>query len=77
MFALYFHWEDCAPVMRFGDRLPAVGESVTLPEFGGEANPLEIIRVTSKERRSVSIVLQRDRLLSAALQNSTTPPTHG
>ena len=50
--------------MRYCDRLPSVGESVTLPEFGGDGNPLEVVRITANERRGVSVVLQRDRARS-------------
>jgi hypothetical protein len=45
MLTLYFCLEDNAPVLRYWPNAPRVGETISLPEFGGNLNPLKVYDV--------------------------------
>ena len=57
MLTLYFCLKDAAPVMRCWPSAPRIGESVALPELGGNLNPLKVYDVIWEgfEEPSVSV----------------------
>jgi hypothetical protein len=64
MIVLYFHLDESAPVMRYWPAVPRIGETVSLPEFGGILNPLQVSNVVWEgfDDASVSVFLQPARV---------------
>jgi hypothetical protein len=45
MLTLYFCLDENAPVLRYWPASPRVGDTISLPEFGGNLNPLKVFDV--------------------------------
>ena len=63
MVTLYFCWRDNAPVMRVWSFVPRIGDTIALPEFGGNLNRLKVYDVVCEgyDEPSISIYLHHAR----------------
>jgi hypothetical protein len=64
MLTLYFCLDDGPPVVRLWPLAPRIGDTVALPELGGNLNPLEVVDVVWEgfEEPSVSVFVQPARV---------------
>ena len=61
MVTLYFYWKDYAPVMRAWSFVPRIGDTIALPEFGGNLHRLAVYDVVCEgyDEPSISIYLHQ------------------
>jgi hypothetical protein len=57
---LYFYWKDCAPVVRSWPFVPRIGDTIVLPDLGGNLNGLKVYDVVCEgyDEPSISIYLR-------------------
>jgi hypothetical protein len=60
---LYFCLDDNAPVLRYWPFVPRVGDTIVLPEWGGNLNPLRVFDVVCEgyDEPSISVYLTNAR----------------
>ena len=63
MVTLYFCLDDNAPVLRYWPFVPRVGDTIVLPEWGGNLNPLRVFDVVCEgyDEPSISVYLTHAR----------------
>jgi hypothetical protein len=63
MIVIYFCLDDAAPVMRYWPIVPRAGDVISLPELGGNLNPLKVDCVLweAHEEPTVTVFLHRSR----------------
>jgi hypothetical protein len=61
---LYFYWKDYAPVVRYWSFVPRVGDTVVLPELGGNGNGLQVCDVVYEgfDEPNISIYVSQSRI---------------
>ena len=64
MLTLYFCLDDNSPVVRYWPAIPRIGEIISLPELGGNLNPLCVHDVIWEgfDELSVSIWVHRAKI---------------
>ena len=63
MIVIYFCLDEAAPVMRLWPSAPRVGDTISLPELGGNLDPLKVYSVIWEgyDEPSVTVFLHRSR----------------
>ena len=63
MVTLYFCLDDNAPVLRYWPFVPRVGDTIVLPEWGGNLNPLRVFDVVCEgyDEPSISVYVHAAR----------------
>jgi hypothetical protein len=69
--ALYFHLDDFAPVLRCWASAPRIGDTIALPEMGGNLNPLKVYDVVWEgyDEPSVSVFLHKAKVDYGVLED--------
>ena len=64
MATLYFCYGEDTPVLRYWSTIPRIGETIALPELGGNLNPLKVFDVVWEgfDEPSISIYLHQARV---------------
>ena len=64
MLTLYFCLDGAAPVLRYWQSVPRIGDTIALPEIGGNLNPLRVYDVIWEGtiEASVSIYVHHARV---------------
>lgn len=64
MLTIYFCLKDAAPAMRYWPSAPRIGETVALPELGGNLDPLRVFDVIWEgfEEPTVSVYVHHEKV---------------
>jgi hypothetical protein len=76
MLTIYFCLGDKSPVLRYWCSVPRIGDTVALPELGGNLDPVRVYDVIWEgfEDQSVSVYVHHTKVDHAVCHNSTSRP---